>query len=380
MKKKILIPYYKISLLDCYIAQQILPSFIFNVAVCSIISEVIGISFEQAKFAIEEELPVTIVMYIHWLKLPYFISLALPFSLLIASISVYTKLSNKNETIAMQSFGISLYRQIISSLVIACIATMIVFTFHELVVPDTNYKAAMILEQEWNVDRTKLSKYNKKEIIYQEFEKNKYEKKLKMLFFADRLINKEMKEVTIIKYENQKIKQIIVARSAKWKEQQQKWQLLSGSFYMLNKQGIYIQSYDFEQMYLELNNNILNYVSHQRDNREMNIVDLYRRLAVVKNTNNIKQIRALEISIQERYAEAFSCIIFTFLGSVLGVNSRMKANHSSFGIALIIIFIYYSTKLFSITLAASKVISVFWGVWLPNLLGLIVGYLILKRT
>ena len=380
MKKKIRTYYYKIALLDCYIARQILPSFIFYISVCSIISEVIGISFEQAKLAIEQELPIFLVIHIHWLKLPYFISLALPFSLLIATINIYTKLSNNNETIAMQSFGISLYRQIIPSLVIACIATVIVFAFHELIVPNTNYKAAIILEQEWNIDRAKLSKYNKKQIVYQEFENNKYRKNLKLLFFAEQFINEQMKEVTIIKYEKQKIKQIIVARLAKWKEQQQKWQLFTGSFYMLNNQGRYIQNCDFERLSLKLNKNILNYVSHQRDNREMSIVDLYRRLAVVKYTNNIKQVRALKTSIQERYAEALSCIIFAFLGSVLGVNSKKKANHSSLGIALIIIFIYYFTRFFSSTLAASKVISIFWGVWLPNLLGLIIGCLILKRT
>ncbi|GAB4534084.1 MAG: hypothetical protein Tsb0014_20040 [Pleurocapsa sp.] len=41
------------------------------------------------------------------------------------------------------------------------------FIFHEFIVPAANYEAAMILENEWNVDRTQLAKYNKQEIIYQ---------------------------------------------------------------------------------------------------------------------------------------------------------------------------------------------------------------------
>ena len=118
VKDKRLFFIYKIALLDIHIIRQILPRLIFYIIVCSITGEVIGISFEQAKLAIEQELPLSIVVHIHLLKLPYFIYLALPFSLLIATIGAYTELSSKNETIAMQSFGISLYRQIIPALFI----------------------------------------------------------------------------------------------------------------------------------------------------------------------------------------------------------------------------------------------------------------------
>ena len=262
---------------------------------------------------------------------------------------------------------------------IACIITLFVFSFHELVVPDANYKAATVLEREWNVDRTQLGKYNKKNIIYQEFENNQHYKKIKLILFAEQFISKELKRITIIEYKNKRIKRIIIADSAKWKGQQ-KWQLFSGSFYILDNRGIYTQNHNFDRLSLKLNKNVLNYINHQRDNREMNVIDLYRRLMLVKYTNNVKQVRAIETSIQERYAEAFSCITFGFIGSVLGVNSRAKASHNSLGIALIVIFIYYFAKFLSTALAASKVISIFWGAWLPNSLCLIVGFLILKRT
>ncbi|MGB3653664.1 MAG: LptF/LptG family permease [Rivularia sp. (in: cyanobacteria)] len=92
---------------------------------------------------------------------------AVPFAFLIATIIIYTKLSNKNEIIALQSVGISLYRLIIPALAIAIIFAIIMFVFQELIIPRANYQAAMVLDQQLNIDRTQLSKYNKKEIIYQ---------------------------------------------------------------------------------------------------------------------------------------------------------------------------------------------------------------------
>ena len=144
---------------------------------------------------------------------------------MIAIVSIYTKLSNRNEIIALQSFGVSIYRLILPSLAITCITAILAFASHELIVPKSNYRAAIILEHEWNIDRKELSKYNKQGIIYQEFENNQNKKTLKLLFFAEKYSNKTMKEITLIKYQESNIKQIIVARSAKWEEQQQEWKL-----------------------------------------------------------------------------------------------------------------------------------------------------------
>ncbi len=52
--------------------------------------------------------------------------------------------------------------------------------FEGLIIPRANYQAAMVLEQQLNIDRTQLAKYNKKEIIYQEFETNRHQKHLKL--------------------------------------------------------------------------------------------------------------------------------------------------------------------------------------------------------
>lgn len=378
MKKRLLNLRFRIALLDKYIIKELIPTFVFTLAICSILGELIGISFEQIKIAIEQDLPVHIVVYTHWLKLPAFVCIALPFALLIATIISYTKLSNKNEIIAFQTVGISLSRLIVPALAIALIFTVITFVFQELIIPTANYQAAMVLERELNIDRSKLAKYNKKDIIYHEFDNNNHHKHLRLVFFADSFDGEKMRDITLLKFQDRKISQIIIARSAQWNEQQQQWQLFSGRFNLVSSNNSYIISDDFKELSLKLSRKILDYVNHERDNREMNISDLYKKLAIVKHTGNTKKIRELQISIQERYAASVSCLIFTFLGSVLGISSIKKVNRNSLGIAAIVICVYYSTQFLSTALTVAQAIPVFLGVWFPNLLGLAIAWFILK--
>ncbi|MGB3642672.1 MAG: LptF/LptG family permease, partial [Rivularia sp. (in: cyanobacteria)] len=149
-------------------------------------------------------------------------------------------------------------------------------------------------------------------------------------------------------------------------------------FNVLSSNNTYILSNNFEQLSLKLTRKILDYANHHRDNREMNISDLYKRLATVKHTGNTKQIRELQISIQERYAAPVSCLIFTFLGSTLGISSFKKSSCNSLGIAAIVICVYYSTQFLSNALSVAEVIPIFWGVWFPNFNGLLIGCFVLK--
>ena len=392
MDKRKVNSYLKISVLDYYIIKELLPSLVFYIAICSILSELVGISFEQIKFVVEQNLPLKIVTLIHLLKLPSFIYKAFPFALLMATINVYSKLSSKNEIRALQSFGISLVRLILPSLAISSLISAAMFTVSESIVPSANYQAAMLLEQEWDIDRSNLAKYNNKNIIYQEFEQqsrryshsilpdDKQQGSLKLFLFAEYFDGKQMGEVTLIKYQNTKIKQIIIAHSAKWVEQQQQWRLFSGIVYKLNAQMKYSQINNFKYKYLKLTKNILDYVNNNRDPREMNILDLYQQLAITKHANDLKKIRQLKISIQERYAALVSCVIFAFLGSTLGMNLKTRTNANNLGIAAIIIFIYHSAQFLGNALAVTGIIAVFWGVWFPTLLNLYVGCFMLRLS
>ncbi|GAB4534082.1 MAG: hypothetical protein Tsb0014_20030 [Pleurocapsa sp.] len=117
----------KIALIDRYIISQLIPPLIFAVAICTIVGELIGITFEQVKFVTSDGLSVAIAAYVHLLKLPAFISVGLPLSLLMATMITYSQLSARNEIIALQSYGVSLFRLLIPVLLVGFLVTDYVY-------------------------------------------------------------------------------------------------------------------------------------------------------------------------------------------------------------------------------------------------------------
>ena len=360
------------TLLDRYIINRLIPILVFSLFICTVVCELVGISFEQVKFVATEGLPVDISLQIHLLKLPVFICQALPLALLLATITLYGQLSTKNEVIALQSCGISPYRLLAPTMAIAIVLSISMFALNELVVPAANYQAAMVLESEWQVDRTQLAKYNKREIIYQKYSAEE-KTGLEFLFFAERFDGNQMLGITLLKYQDRYLREIITSQTAQWNEGDRAWLLSNGHQDVLNIDGSFAQNQDFKRLSVKLDKDILDYANHHRDLREMNLSELYHRLGVIEHTNNGREIHQIKISIQERYAFPFSCLVFALLGSVLGINTGVTDKSNDLGIAAIVVIIYYLVQFLTTVLTAVQIMSITLGVWFPNLLCLSLG-------
>ncbi|MFM6272142.1 MAG: LptF/LptG family permease, partial [Dolichospermum sp.] len=81
------------SLLDKYLVSEIIPALVFNIIIVTIVTESIGISFEQFNFLLNEKISFNDLIYLHILKLPEFVVISVPISILMTTIFVYNKLS-----------------------------------------------------------------------------------------------------------------------------------------------------------------------------------------------------------------------------------------------------------------------------------------------
>lgn len=366
--------YNAIALLDRYIITQFSSRFIFSLVICTILSELIGISFEQIKFVTTEDLPITIMAWVHYYKLPAFFILSLPLSILMATIITYGNLAAKQEIVALQSVGIRIYRIVTPVITVAIVVTLLMFALQELIVPEANYQAAMLLEQEWGVDRTQLAKYNKREIVYRKFTSDPIKPSLEFLFFANRFDGQQMQNVTLLKYHQHRLQIIIVAQLARWNEVQQLWELRSGQQYLIGQNGFYQQVQNFRQLSLKLSKDLLEYANHHRDLREMNLQELYHRQKLINQTNDRTTLKQINTTIQERYAFPVSCLVFACLGAALGISTSNNSKSQSLAIAAIAILVYYGVQFLATVVSTSGIIPVVYAVWLPNVLGLSLAY------
>ena len=358
----------KLFLIDRYIIRQLIPPFLFGLAICTTIGELIGISFEQVRFMVDRDFPFALSLKVHLLKLPAFISLGLPIALLLATMITYDQLAKKNEIIALQSCGVSFLRLMKPAIILSLSVAVIMFVFDQVVVPPANYQAAMLIENQFEVDRNSLAKYQKKNLIYREFTGDKTKNFLKLLWIADRFDGEKMTGVTLLYFTENNLQNIITANTAIWNKKLKIWSLFEVYQSLLDSNGSYTQVSYFEKLSLPLSQNIFDYANNYRDKREMNIRELYHRLDIVRHTNNEKKVRKLWISIQERYALPFSCVVFTLLGAVLGCDHYIKVN--SLTLIVVIVFIYQASQFLTTALSAAGIIPVIGGVWFPNSIGL----------
>jgi lipopolysaccharide export system permease protein len=375
----------RFSLLERYIIAELIPCLFFGVSLCSILGLLIGISFEQVRFIVERELPISTSLYIHYLKLPAFIATGLPFGILLGTIISYGRLARDCEIIALKSFGISRRRLVAPAIYLGLVIAFFLFLLNEWIVPYANYQAAITLEKTMGYDR---NKEQRQEIIYKEFsdsyalEKTGDRPRLKLLFYANDFDGKILKKVNVLWFLPRGLNQIIIADSAKWNYSEQLWNFYNGTKYLLNSNGSYQEINVFKEMSLYLSKtpfDLANYNLKIREIREISIFECYQKLSLLKKTGDIQNIRHLEVSIQNRYAQPISCIVFVLLGSGIGINSTSSARGNGLAFTIIVVFSYYMISFITTALSLTGSFSIGLGVWLPNLLVAALGSVFLFK-
>lgn len=381
MKKISFFP--QISLLNYYLISELIRPLLFSIIIVTVVAESIGISFEQFKFLINKQLSFPVLIYLHFLKLPEFIVLALPIATLMATIFTYQKLSSNSEIVALQSCGVSLYRLTYPAIITGLLVTFIQFTFNDIFVPPANYQAAITLESSLNINRSNLKN---SDILYKEFYQDyvgeQNQRSLKYLFYADKFIDGKLQSVTLLIRDAQRLKIIITSSFAQCYEQQEYCYFYHGSHSLINADGSYGQRVMFDTMPLYLPHISSQFQADREklDDREMNLYQAYQRLSVLETAGDRRDFLNLKFHIYKRFSSAVSCTVFAFLGGAIGINLQPRVRYNSFALTLGIILVYDAVQIISGILIISDVVS-FYCLWLPNILAVMIGVnLLIKKT
>ena len=131
------------SVMDRYIATELVPPFLFGVGAFSSVGVAVGTLFDLVRKVTESGLLLGIAVKVLLLKMPEFVVYAFPMSTLLAALMTYSRFSSDSELIALRSSGISIYRLVMPAIVLSFIVTGMTFLFNELVVPAANYEASI---------------------------------------------------------------------------------------------------------------------------------------------------------------------------------------------------------------------------------------------
>jgi lipopolysaccharide export system permease protein len=373
----------RVTVMDRYLTLELMGPFLFGVGAFSSVGVAIGALFDLVRRVTESGLPMEIAVKVFLLKMPDFIVLAFPMSVLLSTLMTYSRLSSDSELIALRSCGVSIYRLVLPAIVLSCFVTGLTFVFNEQVVPAANYQATKTLEEALKRDKPAFQENN---IFYPEYRKvpnpkgGRSQKVLTRLFYAENFDGQKMKGLTILDRSRPDFSQMIVSESASWNPMENTWDFFNGTVYILDPKGSYRNIVRFSHQKLELPRTALDLAQRDKDYTEMNIAEAQETLELIRFSGDDAKIRKLRVRIQQKYALPFVCIVFGMVGAALGTRPQRTGKATSFGISVIIIFGYYLLAFITGAMGQTGVLTPFMAAWLPTLLGFGVGVFFLVRA
>jgi lipopolysaccharide export system permease protein len=368
--------------MDRYIISELMLPFLFGVGAFSSLGVSVDSLFDLIRRVAESGLPLGIAFKVLLLKLPQFVVYSFPMATLLATLTTYSRLSADSELVALRGCGVGAYRLVIPAIALCLLITGLTFTFNELIVPTSNYQASTTLKQALKEEDPKFQEEN---IFYQEFQNIKKpdgdtDQVLARIFYAKEFDGKAMRGLTILDFSHEGLNQIISAQSAIWNPPQNAWDFYNGTIYVVSYDGSFRNIVKFQQQQLKLPREPLDLASRKRDYGEMNISQSIEYLNLLEKGNNAAKIRELRVRIQQKYALPFVCVAFGVVGSALGSRLKKTGRAASFAISIVIIFSYYLSVFVLGAIAQTGNLPPLVGAWLPNVLGLVAGIVLLVRS
>ena len=377
----------RIPLLDRWIISKLIPILFFAISAFTIVSLSVGVMFDLIRKIVEFGLPIVVALKIFFLSLPGFLVLAFPMSVLLTCLLTYGNLSSNSEILALKSLGINNFRIILPSLSLALFMTLLTFIFNDNLVPISNRVAADIMQNSIGKSiKTEKGKYNISFSKYGSILDANTNKPidsathLTHIFYARRFLNNVMYEVTVVDLSKKGTKILIAADNGKFVDQLNSWEFSNGEMIITNDEGA-VSTISFDTYKYPFDNGPSKLAAIPSDAKNMTISEARKAEEMYAMAGNIKESRKMKVRIYEKITLPFSCVVFSLIGSTLGIKQNIRSSKSQgFGLSIMIIFLYYLTCFVFSSMGIVGLITPFLSAWIPVFIFLGFGTLLVRRS
>ena len=373
--------------MDRWLIAQILPPMLFAISAFTVISLSVGVMFDLIRKIVEFGLPLFLAIKVLFYSLPSFLVLSFPMAVLLSTLLAYGKLSANSELLALKSLGIKTSRIIAPAIAVSIFMTGLTFYFNDNLVPASNKLAESTLRagigssfsSEKGKDNIMFSRYGSK-IDSATNKPTKTNQFLTHIFYASFFENNIMQEVTVLDFSRQDIQQILKAKSAVFDKKNSSWIFTNGSIVSID-QGGQTTNIQFEKYRYPFIEGPLDLARIPKDATEMSLKQALEAERIYKETGNLKEIRRIQVRIQEKFTLPCACLVFGLIGSSLGSKSNLRSSKSQgFGLSVILILIYYVMSFVFSSLGVKGLFSPIIATWLPVLISMCGGIYFLRKS
>ena len=381
------LPWKVIPLIDRWLIGQLLPPMFFAISAFTVISLSVGVMFELIRKIVEYGLPVFLAIKVLFYSLPSFLVLSFPMAVLLSTLLTYGKLSSNSELLALRSLGINNYRIVAPAIALSIFMTGLTFYFNDNLVPTANRLAEVTLRS--GIGSSFADKNRKNNIIFTRKgsridsstnEPTKINTYLTHIFYASKFENNIMQEVTVFDFSRQNIRQILNANSAIFDEESSSWIFSDGSVVSINTEG-QTTNLQFQKYVYPFVEGPLDIAKLPKDAAEMSLKQALEAEQIYKEIGNSKEIRKIQVRIQEKFTFPCACLVFGLIGSGLGSKLNIRSSKSQgFGLSVILILVYYVMSFLFSSFGVKGLITPIIATWSPVVISLGGGAYLLKKS
>ncbi|MFM9110435.1 MAG: LptF/LptG family permease [Prochlorococcaceae cyanobacterium] len=373
----------RLPLLDRWLLGELIGPLLFGIAAFTAVSLSVGVVFELVRKVAEVGLPPLVALRVLLLRLPGFLVLAFPMATLMATLLAYSRLSGSSELTALRSIGVSTSRMVRPALALALAMSLLTFFFNDVVVPRANFAAMRSLDMA--LGRAMAGGRNDN-TLYSRYARirrpdGRSSESLAQLFYAREFDRGRMVDVTLLDFSRPGQRQMLTASSGRWDERRAEWEFSNGRIVSVDESSGTTTSADFDRYFYPLGRDPIEVASLPTDASTMTVAQARRAERLLREANNDREALRLRVRIQEKFAFPAICLVFGLIGSSLGVRPHSRTSRSQgFGISVLLIFGYYLMSFIFSSLGISATLPPLLSAWLPVLIGLGAGLLLLRQA
>lgn len=364
IKSKIKEKYNSLSILDRYILKQLNDVFILGVIIFTSIIFASETFTQLIKQISLYGVPFHIAMMMVILNLPQVFVLTIPISTLFATVMTVNDLSLKSEITIFKACGIGISRVAKPIFVFAIVMTFASFFINEFIVPVASIQSKSLAI--YSLEQKHIPE-NKMNFTIKDIDKNG---QLKRLFYARWCKDKTLNNVTVIDITNPKNIQIVQAKKGTTSDYG--WLFEDGTVYTISKNGKIFNTSFFEESNVSFGIGDANEMVKETT-AEFNFFKLAAHIQKHKKSLEKKVKLEYQINLFDKLALPITTFALALIGVPLAITPPRVRYNRGFLFSILIIFIYYVIRAFSLNLGEAGTISPALAAWLPVLIISIIG-------